>query len=597
PPQEDNLTLVVSVSDGVNAPVECTVELSFTNQGPTITCPAGPVTISTGDTKTQTVVTNDDCDALTVSVISAIDPGDVVNVVGNAISYTPAGDARLVTMTVEVSDGLETATCDITWDVITTAPYIVQIEKDEGPDGIGAIQGQFTDVTVTLNSFLASSGDDVYGVGAFDLLIAYDQSVLGFQQAIEGDIYDDCGWEYFTYRFGPDGNCGNACPSGMTRVVGIAETNNGPYHPGCLPDYVDVAPKDLFDLRFLVSNDRTFECQYAPVRFFWIDCGDNTLSNADGTELYISSKVFDFDNAIPVNNGTVGFPTFQGAQDICLIAEVQKDPPIRNIDFINGGVDIACADSIDARGDINLNGLAYEIADAVMFTNYFISGLGAFEYVDGSIAASDANADGIPLSVADLVYLIRVVVGDALPYPKVNPTVAKYTVEGAVHTDIELGAALIVFEGDVTPTNLSGLDMVYGQVEGNTHVLLYSTEANATASGDLVTANGTVLKLEGATYDGQPVNFDLVPGSFRVEQNYPNPFNPTTIITFQAPGVSEATVTIYNAIGQKVDQMTVQTSNGFGEVSWDASDMSSGIYFYKVVAGQYTATKKAILLK
>jgi hypothetical protein len=473
----------------------------------------------------------------------------------------------------------------------------VQIEKDEGPDGIGAIQGQFTDVTVTLNSFLASSGDDVYGVGAFDLLIAYDQSVLGFQQAIEGDIYDDCGWEYFTYRFGPDGNCGNACPSGMTRVVGIAETNNGPYHPGCLPDYVDVAPKDLFDLRFLVSNDRTFECQYAPVRFFWIDCGDNTLSNADGTELYISSKVFDFDNAIPVNNGTIGFPTFQGAQDICLIAEVQKDPPIRNIDFINGGVDIACADSIDARGDINLNGLAYEIADAVMFTNYFISGLSAVEYVDGSIAASDANADGIPLSVADLVYLIRVVVGDALPYPKVNPTVAKYTVEGAVHTDIELGAALIVFEGDVTPTNLSGLDMVYGQVEGNTHVLLYSTEANATASGDLVTANGTVLKLEGATYDGQPVNFDLVPGSFRVEQNYPNPFNPTTIITFQAPGVSEATVTIYNAIGQKVDQMTVQTSNGFGEVSWDASDMSSGIYFYKVVAGQYTATKKAILLK
>jgi hypothetical protein len=378
----------------------------------------------------------------------------------------------------------------------------------------------------------------------------------------------------------------------------MAETNNGPYHPGCAPDFVGTTPVTLFDLRFLVSNDRTFECQYAPIRFFWMDCGDNVLSNAAGTEAYLSLNVYEYDNPVPITNGTIGFPTFQGAQDFCLTQAIESKQPERKVDFYNGGVDIICADSIDARGDINLNGLAYEIADAVMFTNYFIKGLGAFEYVEGSIAASDANADGIPLSVADLVYLIRVVIGDALPYPKVNPTVAKYTVENnVVNSEIELGAALIVLEGNASFENLTDLEMVTGIVDGNRHVLLYSTEANATATGALLSTDGAVLKLEGATYEGQPVNFDLVPGSFRVEQNYPNPFNPTTIITFQAPGVSEATVTIYNAIGQKVDQMTVQTSNGFGEVSWDASDMSSGIYFYKVVAGQYTATKKAILLK
>ena len=46
-----------------------------------------------------------------------------------------------------------------------------------------------------------------------------------------------------------------------------------------------------------------------------------------------------------------------------------KPKPIRCVDFTNGGIDIICADSIDARGDINLNGLAYEVADAVMFSN------------------------------------------------------------------------------------------------------------------------------------------------------------------------------------------------------------------------------------
>ncbi len=92
----------------------------------------------------------------------------------------------------------------------------------------------------------------------------------------------------------------------------------------------------------------------------------------------------------------------------------------RDIDFFNGGIDIVCADSIDARGDINLNGFGYEIADAVLFSHYFIYGLPVFTINQaGQIAASDANADGLALTVADLVYLIRVVVGDALPYDKI----------------------------------------------------------------------------------------------------------------------------------------------------------------------------------
>ena len=60
-----------------------------------------------------------------------------------------------------------------------------------------------------------------------------------------------------------------------------------------------------------------------------------------------------------------------------------------------GGIDIVCADSIDDRGDINLNGVANEVADAVLLGNYFVYGLSVFTInIEGQIAASDVNADG-----------------------------------------------------------------------------------------------------------------------------------------------------------------------------------------------------------
>ena len=117
-------------------------------------------------------------------------------------------------------------------------------------------------------------------------------------------------------------------------------------------------------------------------------------------------------------------------------------------------MDIICADSIDAVGDVNLNGLAYEIADAVMFTNYFIQGLSAFPHPDGSMAASDVNGDGISLTVADLVQLIRVVVGDASPLPKVSVEAIHADMTNAngvlsIESPEPVAAAYISVAGDV----------------------------------------------------------------------------------------------------------------------------------------------------
>jgi hypothetical protein len=450
-------------------------------------------------------------------------------------------------------------------------------------------------------------------------LIAYDASALSFQSATEGDIYTACLWEYFTYRFGPDGVCGGGCPSGMLTVTGMAESNNGPYHPICDEGhngYVeqDDLPITLASLKFLVSNDRTLECQYVPVRFFWMDCADNVISNFDGSKLYLSEKLFDFavynDPFVEGEiTGTYAFPTYGGTAATLTAEECYFEDTLHNkyaipgIGFQNGGFDIACADSIDARGDINLNGLAYEIADAVMFTNYFVNGpLAAFgTHYEGSVAASDCNADGLSLTVADLVYLIRVVIGDAQAIPKTTPQAAKLNVNGDTYSlNAAAGAGFLVFEGTVTPQLLAdNMQMKFAVVNGNTNVLIYRDDvAGQTFSGDFVRANGRLISSEFATYDGAVLKTgDALPTSFSVYQNYPNPFNPTTDISFDMPTAGAFTVDIYNAIGQKVKTIAGTSNGGTETVTWDASNVASGIYFYKVTAGDQSKTMKAVLLK
>jgi hypothetical protein len=547
----------------------------------------------------------DGCDTKTYSIIDMGGSAGSASISATGLITFMADPADVpgITLTIEVSDGELADTCTVDFVVTIGAPFGVRLEKLED-----VTQGYYWEMPIWLDY-----ADEFEGIGGFDLLIAYDASVLSFQKAYEGGIYAECGWEFFTYRYGPDGNCGSGCPSGILRVVGAAETNNGPYHPNC-PLGFDTLPQTLAFLKFLVSNDRTLECQYVPMRFFWYDCGDNTLSNTDGSRLYVSQRVFDilgideFTEELTyqeIQMDGVGYPTFQGFQTDpdC---EADKDSVYPGIDFFNGGFDIICADSIDARGDINVNGVAYEIADAVMFTNYFIKGVTAFgltkqNHQDASIAASDANADGLPLSLADLVYLIRVVVGDALPYDKASPVEAGYSVNnGVLSVDGEMGAAFIRVSGNTAPRLMAdNMEMLsaYDDVNDVTRILVYSMEAGQAFTGQFLSFEGDLVSIDLATYAGAPVVSTEVPTSYALEQNYPNPFNPTTTVAFTLKQAGEWKVTFYNVTGQVVDVLSGYDEAGSQSVVWDASDRASGIYFYKFEADDFTMTKKAILLK
>jgi hypothetical protein len=85
---------------------------------------------------------------------------------------------------------------------------------------------------------------------------------------------------------------------------------------------------------------------------------------------------------------------------------------------------------------------------------------------------------------------------------------------------------------------------------------------------------------------------------FSLSQNYPNPFNPETEIAFTLPEASPVTVTVYNILGQVVmEQIKGNMKAGYHTVTWNASGMNSGVYFYRLQASEFTATRRMVLVK
>ncbi|HKJ81614.1 MAG TPA: phospholipase D-like domain-containing protein [Ignavibacteriaceae bacterium] len=93
-------------------------------------------------------------------------------------------------------------------------------------------------------------------------------------------------------------------------------------------------------------------------------------------------------------------------------------------------------------------------------------------------------------------------------------------------------------------------------------------------------------------------NINKIPLSFDLKQNYPNPFNPSTTITFSIPNESFVIIKIYNTLGQEVKTLLNRDeSAGSYSINFNASYLSSGIYFYSLRAGNYYKVKKMMLLK
>ena len=127
--------------------------------------------------------------------------------------------------------------------------------------------------------------------------------------------------------------------------------------------------------------------------------------------------------------------------------------------------------------------------------------------------------------------------------------------------------------------------------------LVFTDQRNGFAVGD----SGVILKFNYAVVAIRNENTNSVPGKYILYQNYPNPFNPVTKIKFDIPDLSSSntvSIKVYNILGKEI--ITLINENlpyGKYEVTFDGSLFSSGIYFCKLQAGNFSQTRKMILLK
>ena len=90
----------------------------------------------------------------------------------------------------------------------------------------------------------------------------------------------------------------------------------------------------------------------------------------------------------------------------------------------------------------------------------------------------------------------------------------------------------------------------------------------------------------------------LMPKMYELSQNYPNPFNPSTTIRYGLPERSHVSLAVYNTLGQQVTVLqNGEQEAGYHEVKFDASNLPSGVYFYRLQAGSYVETRKLCLVR
>ncbi|HKJ81496.1 MAG TPA: T9SS type A sorting domain-containing protein [Ignavibacteriaceae bacterium] len=128
-----------------------------------------------------------------------------------------------------------------------------------------------------------------------------------------------------------------------------------------------------------------------------------------------------------------------------------------------------------------------------------------------------------------------------------------------------------------------------------TQVLVDAADTTSPSTGVIPVSDITFIN---ATVTDVPNANNTIPDNFNLEQNYPNPFNPTTIINFSIPKLSLVTIKVYDILGNEIATLVNEEKPaGTYEITWNAANLPSGIYFYRMDAGSFISTKKLILLK
>jgi len=434
-----------------------------------------------------------------------------------------------------------------------------------------------------MNVYLDACGD-CFCLGGFVFSIEYDASVLTVTDVEAGAAL--AGGEYWNVVYNFDG-------PGTVRVIFINDLNNQtPVEPIC-----DIDPEAfLFRMKFLLSPAFQYPTNFCvPICFMYDGVGEdhydyNNVSDEGGYHVWI-------------NDGCDDAPDSTEYGTLLLTMECGN---IKFLDIHN-----------ILLGDLNLNGYANEVGDVVLMANHLIDPA-MYPFTLRQMYASDANGDGYQASIADLIYMINGLNGGKVAPLDVAATIAmpadaSGNIDVTVSSEVNVGGALVSINHtgvELGVPVVDGMNISYSDNGDVMTVLVYGDKNVSFAPGTNVLFTVPVLSEgaisfgevsvsdnRGALLSGRTSYEAALPVEFAVSQNYPNPFNAKTSFRLNVPVESDLTVNIYNVAGQLVKAMDLHLNAGVHSVVWDASDVASGVYFYKVSANDFTKTMKMTLLK
>lgn len=233
------------------------------------------------------------------------------------------------------------------------------------------------------------------------------------------------------------------------------------------------------------------------------------------------------------------------------------------------------------------------------------------------VATSDANKVALNLSADEPLGGVVVALKFAEPGTKVICTKADFTggIADYIADDGQSGAKFSIIDNEkktvlavAIPFTAKAIPQGEGtflnlEFKGEGKVKLEETTISHQTGISLVNTKAQELKFDFNPIEIVAPKVQVLPKEFSLNQNFPNPFNPTTTISYALPANSYVKLVVYNILGQKVKTLVDEEQTaGYRQVVWNGQNdrgeaVGSGIYFYRIHAGDFTKTAKMSLLK
>ena len=260
------------------------------------------------------------------------------------------------------------------------------------------------------------------------------------------------------------------------------------------------------------------------------------------------------------------------------------------VSYCAGSCEETCSDDECTMGDVNGDG-DVNVLDIIQIVGYVISGTADFD-----LACADSNGDGT-INVLDIVTLVDTILGGRIDI--LDATSGKL-----IRSSDALSLQANGYIGGVQMTLSHGADFTL-KLTDNALVADSRTVGNETklvivvpGSEELFTFTGDFEIVDMIVANSSERVNVTAPTAFSLSEAYPNPFNPTTSMTLAVPVAGNVSVQVYNIMGQVVATL----ASGHMDAStytltWDASNVSSGMYFIKAEAAGSVTTQKLVLMK